>query len=169
MIYGIENTFLLRISSQDGQFHASIDFINPLGLPKALLTLKGGVLFQGTDGNEYSFQDFDGKRYQSIYLSSLDVQAKWLIRKDISHEDILEFTGKYFSNELLRMYEFRVKDDELILIPPRGKSSKLLYFNNDIFRNESQRVKFISDEQNAVIGFRMSRNRIKNLKFERMF
>lgn len=167
-IYGVKNTLLLLISFQDGQFNASFDFINPLRLPKNLLTPKGGFLFQDIEGGEYTFQDFDGKRYQSIYLSGLDFYAKRLIQKDVSHEKLLEFTGKYYSPELLRVYEFSIKEDELIFIPPRGRPSKLQYLGNDIFRNWRQVIKFKRDEQNDVRGFRISEARVKNLKFERM-
>jgi len=89
-------------------------------------------------------------------------------KKKVSHEKLLEFTGKYFSNELLRLCEFDIKKDKLIFISPRGISSKLRYFDNDVFRNFHQIIKFKRDEQNDVKSFRISEARVKNLKFERM-
>ncbi|MHA1885103.1 MAG: serine hydrolase domain-containing protein [Promethearchaeota archaeon] len=167
-LYGVKNTLLLLIAFQDGQFYVSFDFINPLGLPNNPLTPKGDFLFQDIEGGEYAFQDFDDKRFQSVYLSGLDLIAKRLVPKDVSHEKLLEFTGKYYSHELESVYNFSIKEDQLIIIPPRGEPTKLLYLGNDIFRNWLQFIKFKRDEQNNVKSFRISEGRIKNLKFERM-
>ena len=166
-IYSVNNT-LLKISSQNGQFYLDFDFINSIGLPKNPLTPKKGILFQDIDGNEYSFQNFDGKKYQSVYLLGSDLQATRLKQKEISCENLLEFTGKYYSKELLRIYEFTIKEGDLHLIPPRGKQRKMLYFDSDTFRNEGQEVNFFRGEQNDVMGFKISESRVKDLIFKKM-
>jgi len=102
---------------------------------------------------------------------------RWKIsREKISPEKILDFTGKFFSNELSSICEIVKKGSRLIFNPPSGKPSKLFYLGNDIFRIWCkydfyiilEEIKFTRDEQNIVKGFRISGMRVKNLKFERM-
>ncbi|MHA2282481.1 MAG: serine hydrolase domain-containing protein [Promethearchaeota archaeon] len=92
-------------------------------------------------------------------------------RKKLSHEKLLEYTGKYFSDELSCTYECRIKRDRLIFKSPGSKPNRIFYIGNDLFRrfkSVMNIIKFTRDEKNDVVGFEISGMRVRNLRFDRI-
>ena len=81
-----------------------------------------------------------------------------------------EFVGDYYSDELGTTYSFVVEDSSLIVHHRKHEDFKLTPVREDFFSGSAwffAQVKVERDNENNVIGCRVSNGRVRNLEFDR--
>ena len=82
-----------------------------------------------------------------------------------------QYVGTYYSPEIETVYELRLADDALAAYHLRHGDIELERAEADIFRGGMwffRRVAFSRDAQGAVDGFRLTGNRVRNLRFVKL-
>lgn len=88
-----------------------------------------------------------------------------------SVEQLKQFEGRYFSEELTTWYVLKVKDDKLIAEHPRLSDIEFKPIMADLFSGSRffmGLVQFTRDEKNAIKGFKVSSGRVRDLWFEKI-
>ncbi|MEO0583908.1 MAG: hypothetical protein AAF135_16910, partial [Bacteroidota bacterium] len=89
---------------------------------------------------------------------------------DYSQEDLNDFVGDYFSDELDCFYRIRVKEETLILQRPRLEDIELKAFKNDVFLADLwylREVRFVRDTEGRVDALLVSGERVNELAFSK--
>ena len=81
-------------------------------------------------------------------------------------EQLEEYTGRYFSDELQVFYNFKVIDSKLWLHIFNNPPIPLRAMDKDVFESQF-RIKFQRGVNGEIMGFRLDAGRVKNLFFER--
>jgi hypothetical protein len=82
-----------------------------------------------------------------------------------------EFTGYYYSDELQTVYFVDVINDSLYLKHQKNEDVELLQELDDFFISDSwepywcEKVRFLRDQDNAVVGFLVSGYHVRNVRF----
>lgn len=159
---------LLRISREDEQLMAQV-----------MEQLKRKLLFESEDrfsiagvGVQVSFQrDETGQVTQlTIHQSSRDMVAKRVEPLSLTPEQLAEFMGDYYSDELGTTYTMTVKDDRLVVRHRRHDDVPLTPIVADQFASTKWplgNIHFMRDENEGVTGFKLSSERIRNLRFDK--
>ncbi|MYC74738.1 beta-lactamase family protein [Candidatus Poribacteria bacterium] len=87
----------------------------------------------------------------------------------LSPEQLTEFEGDYYTEELDTTYTIRVRGDGLVAQHRRHDDIVLTYVDGH-FRGDSwffPEIHFIRDDTGRVTGFRLTGNRVRNLHFEK--
>ncbi len=86
-------------------------------------------------------------------------------------EELKQYVGKYYSEELGTIYALEVSNGSLIVRHLRFANNTLVPVKSDIFRNTSWRfstLKFERNKTGKIIEFRISSMRVKNVHFKKM-
>jgi len=85
----------------------------------------------------------------------------------IHSEKLADYTGDYYSDELLTTFTFVIDDGKLV--HRNGARSVALYdfAGDDSFISAGKTLRFERDTGGAIVGFRLDAGRVKNLRFER--
>ena len=84
---------------------------------------------------------------------------------------LTDFEGDFYSEELSTTYQFVVVDGKLLAKHSRLSDFELTPTKKDQFTAQAwffSRVKFTRDENNHIIGCRVSSGRVRNLKFKKV-
>ena len=87
----------------------------------------------------------------------------------LAPEQLAEFEGDYYTEELDTTYTIRVREDRLVAQHIRHNDILLTYADGH-FLGDSwffPEVRFTQDDTGSVTGFRLTGNRVKNLYFEK--
>ena len=87
---------------------------------------------------------------------------------DKASVDLSGFTGKYYSEELLTMYEFILEDGTLVARHQRHPDIKLTPTGPDKFSGDAWffgQVEMVRDPSGAITGCKVSSGRVRNLAF----
>jgi len=82
--------------------------------------------------------------------------------------DLSEFTGRFYSEELLTMYEFILEDGKLVARHQRHPDIKLTPTGPDKLSGDAWffgQVEMVRDPSGAITGCRVSSGRVRNLAF----
>lgn len=85
-------------------------------------------------------------------------------------QQLKEFAGDYYSDELGTTYTLAVVDGKLVVQHRRHEDIQLNPTKKDMFLGEQwffRQVRFFRDRENRVTGFRLSGGRIRNLRFDK--
>lgn len=82
-------------------------------------------------------------------------------------EDLSEFAGRYFSEELETVFDLAVEEDELVLQRRRQDDTTLEPGKEDEFSGGGLQFAFERDRNGKVIGFYIANGRTRNVRFER--
>ncbi len=85
-------------------------------------------------------------------------------------DQLLHYTGKYYSDELGTYYTIELRDDKLIATHRRHSDIELTPIINNRFSGNQRwfrTVEFVTDRRNNVEGFRLSGGRVRNVWFEK--
>jgi CubicO group peptidase (beta-lactamase class C family) len=88
----------------------------------------------------------------------------------LTAEELAEYEGSYYSEEVGTTYSIVVKDGKLIAKHRRHEDMPLSASDADQFVGEKwffTNVQFIRDEENTVKGLKLSGGRVKNLRFDK--
>ncbi len=122
---------------------------------------------------EVSFEhDQAGKVFQAIvHQGGEDKIAPKVEPFTLSSGQLAEFEGDYYSEELGTTYAIILKDERLVAQHRRHEDIALSATNTDKFRSQIwffRDVQFIRDDNNQIIGCRVSSGRVRNLLFDKM-
>jgi hypothetical protein len=84
-------------------------------------------------------------------------------------EELSEFTGRYFSDELETHFTLAVEDGKLVLERRRQEDTTLQPGKQDEFSGGGLQFAFERDRNGKVIGFYTANGRTRNVRFERLF
>jgi hypothetical protein len=90
---------------------------------------------------------------------------------DKSSVNLNEFVGTFHSDELSTDYTFVIKNDTLVVTHSRLSDIKMTPIKTDIFNGDQLfpvQIEFIRDINKAVIGFKVSSGRVRNMWFKKV-
>jgi CubicO group peptidase (beta-lactamase class C family) len=96
--------------------------------------------------------------------------SKSYIPINYSKEQLQEFTGTFYSEELSTSYNFKIKNDSLIATHSRLDDIIISPLKKDMFLGDQwffSNIRFERDDSNSIYGIRVSNGRVKNLFFEK--
>ncbi len=137
-----------------------------------------------TDNYEYNYPNFphskitfDVKKGEPVnqlkwHFSDFAYKANRIELTEINETKINlnEIVGKYFNSEVNTTYEIVIKEKKLVATHDRNKNIELTPFQKDVFvsnRGFFGKIELIRNEQNKVIGFYVSGQKSKRIKFEK--
>jgi len=85
-----------------------------------------------------------------------------------SAEDLADFVGRYFSEEIETFYDIELVDGELVMHQARLDDASLTPGEEDAFRGGGFGFSFERDRNGRVIGFYLENGRTRNVRFERV-
>jgi CubicO group peptidase (beta-lactamase class C family) len=84
-------------------------------------------------------------------------------------EQLAEYAGFYYSDEIDSIYKLTIQDGKLRVKPKKQGSVEITPVAKDVFTTAgSGSIRFTRDKQNRVTGMVYSRGRIKNFRFDRL-
>lgn len=146
-------TFLLRFPDQHFSVavFSNLDSFDPGKLSYALADL-------------YLAQDFRPEKKKEIPPPPDPPKPAF----DPSKVNLADYTGTYYSDELLTSYTFDIMNDTLVVHHQRNDDLKLVPVREDGFTGNFLRsVDFTRDAKHKVNGLKVSNGRVRNLKFVR--
>ncbi|MCC1483260.1 serine hydrolase domain-containing protein [Winogradskyella immobilis] len=93
------------------------------------------------------------------------------IPANYSSNSLKEFEGNYYSTELNSYYTFFIQNDTLIANHQRLGDFKMKAIKNDYFignKGSFQKVKFVRNDLDEILGFKVSSSRAKNVSFNKI-
>jgi CubicO group peptidase (beta-lactamase class C family) len=130
---------------------------------------------------EFTNADREGK--MTFYLNNIgDVTKLEFARGDnvmtgekfvpavLNTQQLEEFTGDYYSDELSTSYTFVMLNGKLVAHHQRHNDIQLESTKKDMFSGEQwffRQVRFIRNNENQVTGFKLSGGRVRNLRFDK--
>lgn len=149
------------------------------------------MYYRGT-GNESSLAPINNNKFQMLDAGvDLKTKFEYIKKKQImtvtvndvdpdvfesytpvnySKEELMQFTGTFYSEELSTSYTFIVKDGKLIAEHARSSDISMAPIKQDMFSGSSwffRNIKFERDTKNKITGIKVSSSRVKNLYFEK--
>ena len=87
----------------------------------------------------------------------------------LAPEQLAEFEGDYYTEELDTTYSIRVREDQLVANHIRHDDILLTYTDGHFLGNTwfFPKIHFTRDDTGSVTGFRLTGGRVKNLHFEK--
>jgi CubicO group peptidase (beta-lactamase class C family) len=80
-------------------------------------------------------------------------------------EQLADYSGYYYSEELCRHFQFLKECDSLILNRKNSKREHLEVVSRDLFKGVFHSFEFIRNENNEIEGFNLGTERVKNIHF----
>ena len=90
---------------------------------------------------------------------------------DKSSVNLAEFTGRFYSDELATEYNFILKNDTLVATHARLSDIKMTPVKSNFFVGNQWffgQTEFVRDNNNAVVGCKVSGGRVRNLWFKKV-
>ena len=118
------------------------------------------------------FSDPTAKGFDTVAVivgSEPPVVGKRTVPYSPSPDDLKEFTGKFYSDELDTRYDLSLKSGALFVQSSRGEPAPCEPLKKDVFSVAGYaRIRFQRDEGGAITGFTVTTGRVRNLKFVKM-
>lgn len=89
----------------------------------------------------------------------------------LSMEQSLSYAGSYMSGELGAVYFVGFEGGRIVLRHRRMGDIGLTHLTDDVFRGDVwwlRSLRFIKDEENRVVGFSLTGERVRNLRFDKV-
>lgn len=138
------------------------------------LAFNGKNSFQRLNGRtdlQLRFDRDDKTKRMIIAIDDLEpIICKNYIPTSYSTEDLAQFTGSFYSEELNTSYTFLMKDGELLAEHPKVGDIRLTAVQKDMFSGNQSfftNVKFLRDESKSITGMYLSTFQVRNLFFEK--
>lgn len=87
--------------------------------------------------------------------------------KTLDPDQLAEYAGDFFSDELTAIYTLRVADGTLFLRARKGELPLRPSEQPDTFTAETGRITFVRTRRNRIKGFTITTGRIRDLKFRK--
>jgi hypothetical protein len=98
-------------------------------------------------------------------------EARRMMPFDKTTVDLLEFTGRFYSEELATAYNFKIHDEKLIAQHIRLSDIELVPIKKDVFSGDEwffSQIEFIRENDNTISGCKVSSGRVRNLYFKKL-
>ena len=96
-----------------------------------------------------------------------EFSLKKIIPMNLTKTQKVEYTGKYFSEELQIYYPIIIKTNKLVVSHHKKKEFELIPLEKDCFQGYRAQIVFTRGEGNAITGFQITSQRVRNLKFQK--
>ena len=166
--YELQPDFILTITEEDGNL-----FCKPTSQPKFELKAISSTEFSvvGEDAKITFHRDADHK-INLLKLHQGEVyDAPRMMSLDKSSVNLGEYAGQFHSDELSTDYTFIINNDTLYATHPRLSDIKMTPTKNDIFHGNVwffNQTEFIRDQNESVIGCKVSSGRVRNVWFKKV-
>ena len=127
-----------------------------------LLTVDASVEFHRNDDGEVDSATLH--QAGAHRATRLEDEEEW----EPTPDQLEEFTGRYFSEEVETFYSVTVEEDELVLRQRRLDDVELRPGTMDNFSRGALQASFERDRNNQVIAFYLSNGRTRGVRFERV-
>jgi len=88
---------------------------------------------------------------------------------ELTNEQLGEFVGEYYSDELLVTYVFSIEDGKLAMRFKHKPGSRFLKaLDPDLFSMGRIHIRFMKNKKDAVTGYEINAGRVRNIYFERV-
>ncbi|WP_084050586.1 serine hydrolase domain-containing protein [Aquimarina macrocephali] len=119
---------------------------------------------------QVSFKD---KQTLKVLVNNEEVESYYkYVPKVYTTEDLQEFTGKYYCDELEIIYELKVENNNLIIYNSKIGTIKINSLKEDVFIGTSWIFNSLvferSKNKSVILGFRVSGQRVKNMYFKKL-
>jgi len=125
--------------------------------------------------SKFVFNTLDGKKSNELkwHVSDFVYEGNRieLTEFDKTKVNLKDFVGQYYNPEVNTMYQFLIKENQLVARHNKNDDINLLPLQPDIFISNMSffgEVKMIRNERNKVIGFYLSGQKSKKIKFEKL-
>ena len=130
-----------------------------------LLPVEASVTFvRGDDGEVAAAILNQGGQQQRATRLGDDAPEEW----EPDEDDLADFTGRFFSEELETYYTFAVEDGDLVMHQRRLDAATLTPGEKDNFSGGGMSYAFERDRNGQVIGFYLSNVRTRDVRFGRV-
>ena len=130
-----------------------------------LLAVEASVTFlRGEDGEAEGLTMHQGGADQHATRLGEDAPEEW----EPTAEDLADFAGRFYSEELETFYTFTVADGVLAMYQRRLGSRPLTSGEEDNFSGDGLSFTFERDRNGEVIGFYLSNGRTRDVRFGRV-
>ena len=130
-----------------------------------LLAVEASVTFlRGEDGEAEGLTMHQNGADQHATRLGEDAPEEW----EPTADDLADFAGRFYSEELETFYNFTVEDGELAMYQRRLGSRPLTSGEEDNFSGDGLSFAFERDRNGQVIGFYVSNGRTRDVRFGRV-
>ena len=114
--------------------------------------------------------DRQSSNFVKWHIADFSYKGQRIEIKEFDKEkvNINELAGMYYNSELNTNYNFVLKDNNLFATHSKNGEAILTAFQPDFFVSNIGAIEIIRNDQNKVIGFNLSRQLIKSIKFEKI-
>ena len=163
--------FILTFTREDGTFYAQatgqqrLEIVPTSDSTFTLLAVEASVTFlRGDDGEVNAAILHQNGDQRATRLEDDEVVEAWAP----TVEDLADFAGRFYSEELETFYDFAVEDGELIMRQRRMGRVALSPGDEDNFSGGGFSFGFERDRNGEVIGFYLSNVRTRDVRFGRV-
>ena len=167
--FELQPGFNISVTTNNGQL-----FGQATGQPAFLLTPLSNTEFKvkGVDAT-VEFVPNGGDKVNAIKLhqGGRIMDAQRLKGLDNTTENLAEFSGSFYSEELSTTYDFVVVGTKLMAKHSRHSDFDLLPIKKDMFSGQAWffgQIEFIRDANNGITGCKVSNGRVRNLYFKKL-
>ena len=170
----------------DKTTYKKLNLIQHLGLTLGYRTLirrfpdqKLAVIYLANDGNDSTYGR--AEKIAELYLQGLESEPPPTMpefpsidesaEKSIENPELANYVGTYYSQELGAVYNLKILDNKLTAFHSRINPIVLTYSKTDNFSantNFMQKIEFVRNAKNEVIGFKVSNGSDKNILFNKV-
>ena len=84
-----------------------------------------------------------------------------------THEQLREYEGDYYSEELQVTFKLALKEGKLYFVHKNAPKGPLQPTLQDKFIERGLRINFIRSEEKKISGFTLDAGRVRNLRFDK--
>ncbi len=162
--------FILTFTREGDTFHTQAtgqDRIEIVPMSESsfrLLTVEASVTFHRNDNGEVDGLTLHQNGENHATRLDDDETTAW----EPTVENLVDFEGRYFSEELETFYTIKLKDETLVVFQRRLDDANLTAGKEDTFSGGGFTFSFERDRNGQVIGFYLSNGRTRDVRFERV-
>ena len=161
--------FILTFSREDGTFYTQatgqqrLEIVPTSDSTFRLLPVEASVTFlRGEDGEVEGLTMHQNGDRHATRLGD-DAPEEW----QPTEEDLEDFAGRFYSEELETFYTFTVEEGKLAMYQRRLGRRPLTHGEEDNFSGDGLSFAFERDRNGQVIGFYVSNGRTRDVRFAR--
>jgi hypothetical protein len=161
--------FILAFTREEGTFYTQatgqqqIEIVPTSDSTFALTVVEASVVFHRNEAGEVDGLTLN-QNGQNHATRLDDNEAGWAP----TVEDLADFEGRYFSEELETFYTITLEDEVLLVSHRRLADANLTAGEEDAFTGGGLTFSFERDRNGPVIGFYVANGRTRDVRFERV-
>lgn len=163
-------TFILTFSREGGTYYTqatgqqAIEIVPTSDSTFSLTVVDASVVFHRNEAGEVDALTLNQNGQQRATRLEGDAAPAW----EPAVEELQDFAGRYFSEEIETFFTVAVEDDALVMHHRRLDTATLEAGEEDEFTGGGFTVAFERDRNHHVIGFYLANDRTRDVRFERV-